>query len=128
MIIWSVPTLIFAGVVLLIDFLLRRKKWSENTKSEKIGLVLTLGVSFPYIFCSAYGLLFGILGPQGTSSLMVTLHEIVVLGGQGIAWVCLAATIASLVLRRQGKAVASNWSLVIGLLYCAVITGVSFLV
>ena len=128
MIIWIVPTLFFAGIVLLIDFITRRKKWHENSKTEKIGLILTLLVSFPYIFCSAYGSLFGIVGPQGASSLMATLHEIVVLGGQGIVFVCLAATIASLVLRKMGKALASNWSLMIGLLYCAVITGVSFLV
>lgn len=128
MIIWIVPTLIFAGTVLLIDFIARRKKWHENTKTEKIGLILTLVVSFPYIFCSIYGSLFGIVGPQGTSSLMIALHEVVVLGGKGIVFVCLAGTIAFLVLRKLGKAVASNWSLLIGLLYCAVITGVSFLV
>ena len=128
MIIWIVPTLIFAGVVLLIDFIARKKKWNENTKSEKIGLILTLLVSFPYIFCSIYGSLFGIVGAQGASSLMIALHEIVVLGGKGIVFVCLAATFASLVLRRRGKAAASNRALLIGLLYCAVITGGSFLV
>lgn len=128
MIIWIVPTLFFAGIVLLIDFIARRKKWHENTKTEKTGLVLTLLVSFPYIFCSIYGSLFGIVGPQGASSLMIALHEIVVLGGKGIVFVCLAATIASLILRRRGKTAASNWSLLSGLLYCAVTTGASFLV
>ena len=128
MIVWSIPTLAFAGIILLVDFIARRKKWGENTKTEKIGLILTLLVSFPYIFCSIYGVLFDIVGAKGTSALMITLYEIVVLGGKGIVFVCLAATIASLVLRRLGKAAASNWSLVIGLLYCAVITGMSFLV
>lgn len=128
MIIWLVPTLGLAGIVLLIDFIARRKKWSENTKSEKNGLILTLLCSFPYLFCSIYGALFGIVGKHGTSAFMAVLHEIVVLGGKGIVFVCLAATIASLVLRKKGKAAASNRSLVIGLIYCAVITGVSFLV
>ena len=128
MIVWSIPTLAFAGIILLVDFIARRKKWDENTKTEKIGLILTLLVSFPYIFCSIYGVLFDIVGAKGTSALMIALYEIVVLGGKGIVFVCLAATVASLVLRRLGKAAASNWSLVIGLLYCAVITGMSFLV
>ena len=128
MAVWSIPTLAFAGIVFLIDFIMRRKKWSENTKTEQIGLILTLLVSFPYMFSSAYGLLFGIVGPQGTSPFMLTLYEIVVLGGKGIVFVCLAATVASLILRKCGKATASNWSLVIGLLYCAVITGATFLV
>ena len=128
MIIWIAPTLAFAGAVLLADFIMRRKKWNANTKTEKRGLVLTVLVSFPYIFCSIYGCLFGILGPRGSTALMIAFHKIVVLGGMGIVFVCFAATIASLVLRRLGKAGASNRVLVIGFLYCAVITGVSFLV
>lgn len=40
MIVWSVPTLFFAGVVLLIDYIIRRRKWSENTGAEKTSLVL----------------------------------------------------------------------------------------
>ena len=128
MVIWLIPTLFFAGVVFLVDFILRRKKWCENTKIEKLGLVLTLLVSFPYIFCSIYGTLFDIVGPQGTSAFMTTLHEIVALGGKGIVFVSLAATIMSLALRKCRKAAASNWSLLIGFLYCAVITGASLFV
>ena len=82
MIIWIVPTLLLAGAVLLIDFILRRRKWGENTKTEKTGLILTLLVSFPYIFCSIYGSLFGIVGPRGNTPLMTALHTIVVLGGR----------------------------------------------
>lgn len=128
MIVWIIPTLIFAGIILLIDFIVRRKKWSQNTKTEKIGLILTVVAAFPYIFCSIYGILFGIVGAQGTSAVMAALHNIVELCGKGIVFVSFAAVIASLVLRKLGKAAASNWSLGIGLIYCAVITGVSFLV
>ena len=48
MIIWIVPTLIFAGIVLLADFILRRRKWKENTKAEKAGLVLALLIGLLY--------------------------------------------------------------------------------
>ena len=128
MIIWIIPILLFAGIILLVDFIVRRKKWSQNTKTEKIGLILTVVAAFPYIFCSIYGLLLGIVGAHGASAVMVVLHNIVELCGKGIVFVCLAAVIASLVLRKLGKAIASNWSLGIGLIYCAVITGVSFVV
>ena len=126
--IWCVPSLCFTGVVLLIDFIVRRKKWSENTKSEKIGLALTLLVSFPYIFCSIYGYLFRILGARRNSPLMKALYEIAVAAGVGTVFVCIIATIASLVLRKKGKAAASNRVLLLGLLYCAVMTAVSFFV
>lgn len=128
MIVWSVPTLFFAGTVLLIDFIARRKRWSENTKSEKTGLVLTLLVSFPYIFCSIYGCLFGIVGARSNTPLMKALYQMVVIGGMGTVFVCLMATIAALVLRKQGRSGAANRALVFGLLYCAVFTGASFLV
>ena len=126
--IWSVPCLFFTGIVLLIDFIVRRKKWSENAKSEKTGLVLTLLVSFPYVFCSVYGVFFGILGPRSDSPFMKALYNIVLIGGTGTVFVCIIATIASLVLRKLGNAAAANRSLLLGLLYCAVMTGASFLV
>ena len=128
MLIWSVPTLCLAAVVLLIDYIVRRKKWSENTKSEKTGLILTLVVSFPYIFCSIYGRLMGIVGPRGKGPVTEFLHEVLLAAGQGAIFVCIAALVASLVLRRQGKAVASNRALLAGLLYCAVMTGASFVI
>ena len=86
--IWLIPTLIFAGIILLIDFIVRRKKWSQNTKTEKSGLGLTVIAAFPYIFCSAYGFLFGIVGAQGSSAVMVALHNIVGLCAKGMAFVC----------------------------------------
>ena len=125
MLIWCAPTLCLAAVVLLIDFVLRRKKWSENTKSEKNGLILTLVVSFPYIFCSIYGRLMGLVDPRGKGALTDLIFEVLLVAGKGTIFVCLAALVASLVLRRQGKAVASNRVLLGGLLYCAVLIGTS---
>lgn len=58
---------------------------------------------------------------------MRTLHEIVVLGGKGVVLVCLAATVASLVLRGRGKASVSNRALVAGFLYCAAVTVASLI-
>ena len=126
--IWLVPSLFYTGVVLLLDFILRRRKWSENTRSERNGLVLTMVVSFPYTFCSYFGLLMGILGPSGSSPFMLALYKIVIAGGFGIAPVCLLATVASLVLRKRGRSRASNRALVAGLAYCGLITVASFLV
>lgn len=68
------------------------------------------------------------MAASSTNQLTRALREAVVLGGKGIVFVCLGATIVSLVLRRRGKAPASNWALMIGFLYCVVITGASMLV
>ena len=126
MLIWCVPTLFFAGIVFLLDFIVRRKKWNENSKEEKKGLLLTLLVSFPYIFCSIYGWLLGIVGPRGSSPFMVLLHEAALAAGTGTVFVCIAATLASLILRKRGNAVASNRALLMGLFYCAAMTALGF--
>ena len=125
---WIGVCLFFTGIVVLIDYILRRKKWSENSRSEKNGLALTLLASFPFILCSAYGILLGIVGPSGKSSFMIGLYNVVLIAGKATFLVCLGVTIASLVLRKIGKARAANWALVMGLCYCVVFLGVSFLV
>ena len=126
--IWSVPALVFTGIVCLIDFILRRKKWNENTKSEKNSLILTLVVSAPYLICSAYGMFLGIVGPGGSSPFRLALYEVVLFAGMATWIVCLLATVASIVLRKMGRIKACNRSLVIGLVYCAVMFAVSLLV
>ena len=128
MIIWAVPCLFFTGIVYLIDFLLRRKKWADNTQSEKNGLILTFLMSFPYLICSAYGIFMGIVGPSHDGELMRKLYEILLVVGGATFAVCLLATISSLVLRKLGKSVAANWSLLIGLFYCVAVLAASFLI
>ena len=128
MLIWAVPCLLFTGIVYAIDFLLRRKKWTDNTQSEKNGLILTLLVSFPYLICSAYGFFMGIVGPARDGELMRKLYEILLVVGGATFAVCLFATIASLVLRKMGKSVAANWSLLIGFFYCLAMLAASFLI
>jgi len=123
---WCVPSLIYSGIVLLIDFIFRRKTWKENTKSEKTGLLLTLLFSFPYVFSSTYGALFG-LETYGYGPFQKAIHTFVITGGFGISVVSIAATIASLILRKKGKSKASNWTLIIGFLYCALIVSASLI-
>ena len=125
--IWLVPSLLGAGIVLLIDFIVRRKKWKENTKTEKIGLILTVLFSFPYIFGSVYGVLLGILGTYSESPVEELINKVIVYGGKAIGPVCLTATIASLVLRKIGRSNVANRSLIIGFAYCMLIIGASYI-
>ena len=59
---WIVISLIAATVVFLIDYLLRRKKWTENTKTEKVSLIVNMVSVGVYCFLSALGMLWGIAG------------------------------------------------------------------
>ena len=48
---WLVILLVMAGAVFGIDYLLRRKKWQDNSKEEKISLLVNMISIGPYIFC-----------------------------------------------------------------------------
>ena len=39
---WIFIGLVGAGIVFCLDYLVRRKKWKENTKAEKISLLVHL--------------------------------------------------------------------------------------
>ena len=44
---WIIIALIGAGIVFLIDYIVRRKKWSDNTKAEKGSLIF---IWHPWVF------------------------------------------------------------------------------
>ena len=48
--IWVTITLIAAAIVFAIDYLLRRKKWEDNSKEEKISLAVNMFSVGPYLF------------------------------------------------------------------------------
>ena len=49
---WIFILLIGAAVVFVIDYAVRRKKWKNNTKVEKISLLLNMFSVGVYIFAS----------------------------------------------------------------------------
>ena len=49
---WIFILLIGAAVVFVIDYAVRRKKWNNNTKVEKISLLLNMFSVGVYIFAS----------------------------------------------------------------------------
>lgn len=58
---WIIIFLFAAGVVFGLDYLLRRKAWHNNSKEEKISLLVNMFSAGPYVFLSALGALWGIV-------------------------------------------------------------------
>ena len=50
---WLLITLVLAGIIFGIDYLLRKKKWENNTKEEKISLLVNMFSAGLYAFLSA---------------------------------------------------------------------------
>ena len=103
---WITIGIFLALVYYLIDLILRRRKWSSNTKEEKISLVLGMAILSVYAFCSALGMLVGIVG-GGNSILAEVVHQATIAVGAVIWLLSLVSAIGSIILRKKGKARAS---------------------
>ena len=124
---WIIILLLAAGVVFGLDYLLRRKAWHNNSKEEKISLLVNMFSAGPYVFLSALGVLWGIVPGSPETALGEVLYDATLIMG-GIYFVVAAvAAILSLVFRKIGKLKASIWINVIALAYMATVLTVNSL-
>ena len=124
---WILILLIGAAAVFAIDYAVRRKKWKDNTKTEKISLLLNMFSVGIYIFSSILGLLWGITGSGANTALGEAIYN-VTLALAGIIWiVSTIATIGSFILRKKGKVKASIWINSFSLVYILLVFLVSYM-
>ncbi len=125
---WIIIILAAAGVVFGIDYLLRKKKWKENTKKEKISLLVNMFSAGPYIFISALGMLWGIVAENPETALGQVLYDATLMMAGYYFVVAGAAAVSSLILRKKEKTNLSIWVNIIALAYITVVLAVNSLV
>ena len=118
---WIMLALVFAGIVFGIDYLLRKKKWKNNTKGEKISLLINMFSVGPYAFLSAVGLLWGIASNSPETALGEVIYDVTLTMGSIYFVIAIAAVIVSLILRKYGKTKASIWVNAISLAYIVIV-------
>ena len=123
--IWLTLTLIAAAIVYGIDYLVRRKKWRDNTKDEKISLLVNMFSIGPHLFFSAAGLLWSIGSGRPENAFAAVMYDVTLAMGSIYFFLAAAAAIASLVLRKMGRSKASTWINVIALAYIVIVLGIS---
>ena len=125
---WMIITLVMAGIVFGLDYLFRRKKWKENSKGDKISLLINMFSVGPYAFLSALGMLWGIASNSPETDLGEVLYDATLMMGGIYFVIAIATVIASLILRKKEKTKASIWVNVIALAYIAVVLTINSLV
>ena len=72
---WIIILFIAAFAVFAIDYLIRRKKWKDNSKAEKTSLLVNMFSVGPYVFLSFLGILWGIVPGNPESAFGKVLYE-----------------------------------------------------
>lgn len=124
---WIIIALIGAAIVFFLDYILRRKKWKNNTKAEKISLLINMLSVSVYIFSSVLGLLWGITGSSADTTFGEIIYNVTLAMAGFIGVIAIVAMIGSLILRKKGKAKASIWINIFALGYIIVVFAVNSL-
>lgn len=126
--IWLVITLILAAIVFGLDLLIRRKKWKDNSKAEKVSLLVNMFTGGPYVFLSGLGMLWGLAGGSPATKFGEILYEVTLVMAAVFFIIALVAFVLSFVLRAVKKAKASTWTNIIALIYIIVVLAINTLV
>lgn len=124
---WILITLTMAAIVFGVDFLLRKKKWNDNSKKEKISLLFNMFSAGPYIFLSVLAMLWGIVAYSPETAVGEVLYNATLTMGSYYYVVAIGAAAASLILRKKEKVSASIWVNVIALAYIVAVLAVNSL-
>ena len=124
---WIIILLLAAGIVFGLDYSLRRKAWHNNSKEEKISLLVNMFSAGPYIFLSALGALWGIVPGSPETALGEALYDATLIMSGVFFVVAAIAVILSLIFRKKGKLKASIWINVIALAYIVTVLVVNSL-
>ena len=124
---WIIITLAAAVIVFGLDYLLRRKGWKANTKTEKISLLVNMFSVGPYVFLSFLGMLWGIVPGSPESAFGELVYDATLFLGSIFFIIAAVASIATLILRKIGKAKGSIWINVIALAYIVLVFFVNYL-
>lgn len=122
---WIIILFVMAGIVFVLDYVLRRKKWNDNTKEEKISLLVNMFSVGPYIFLSGLGMLWGIVGGSPENAFGKVLYNVTLTMAGTYFIVAFIAVILSFILRKKDKIKASIWTNVIALIYIVVVLAIN---
>lgn len=124
---WIIICFASAAVVFGLDYLLRRKKWKDNSTAEKRSLLIHMFSVGPHAFLSALGALWGIVPATPKAALGQTLYDATLMMGRIHFIIAIAAVVLSFVFRKTGKIKASIWVHVIAFVYIAAVLAVNSL-
>ena len=92
-----------AIIVFGLDYLVRRKKWKENSKEEKISLIVNMFSVGPYAFLSALGVLWGIVTNSAETDFGKILNDVTLFMGETYFIIAFTAIILSFIFRKKGE-------------------------
>ena len=126
--IWIIITLIMAGVVFGIDYLLRRKKWKDNSNVELFSLLVNMFSVGPYGFLSMLGMFWGLVDYYPESNFGQLIYEATLRMAGTYFIIAFIVIIMTFILRKIGKNKISIVINVIALVYIVLVLAINCLV
>ena len=125
---WIIIVVVMAAAVFGLDLLIRRKGFKNNTKEEKISLIVQMCAAGPYVFLSVLGMLWGLASGGAETLVGEILHSITLVMAGVFFIIAIIAMILSFVFRKKGKIKASIWVNIIALIYIVAVLGINYLI
>lgn len=111
-------------VFFLLDLLIRRTSWKNNTKDEKMSLIINF-ITIPiYFLMSSVGVLFGIVDCNAQTEFGKMLFDISVVMGSFTGITVVIVSVFSIILRKKGRTRASKWVHIGSLAYIMLFAGI----
>ena len=125
---WIIILFVMAGIVFGLDYLFRRKKWTDNSKGEKVSLLVNMFSVGPYAFLSVLGALWGITASSPETAFGKVLYDTTLTMAGFYFIIAIAAVVLTFIFRKKGKVKASILTNLIAFAYIAVIFAVNYVV
>ena len=124
---WILILLALAAAIFGLDYLVRRKKWADNSKAEQTSLVVNMFSGGIFAFLSALGILWGLASDSPETAFGEVLYDVTLVMGGTFFIVAIVAVIGSLILRKIGKLKTSIWINATALAYMLLVLLINYL-
>lgn len=108
----------------LLDLLIRRTSWKNNTKDEKISLIINFITIPVYVLMGSIGVLFGIVDCNAQTEFGKMLFDVSVVLGTFTGFTAVIVSVSSIILRKKGRPRASKWVHIGSLAYLMLFAGI----
>lgn len=127
MFMWILLIISYLVILGLVDYLIRKKHWRDNSLEEKRSLLVYFGCGIVYLVFSMIGVFVGISGEPYESGVGIALFNIAAYMSMATPAVCAIVSVLNIMLRKKNEFSKSNRIHLLAIIYILVSLLLSFI-